>query len=408
MANLRFNLRGFALAVSSLLALGGCAVGPESGEVGVPPPSAAKSDCRFVWRGFMLDECRHFFGKELVKDYLDRMAALKLNVFHWHLSDDQAWRLDLPGMGELVRYGAKRSSTPLPGTDRKSDRTPYGPFFYTAADVKEIAGYAAARGILVVPEIEMPGHVRALLAAHPEFACEGVGETLVREPWTEFGVCKEVLCAGNDAALAYMERVLDEVMKLFPGEFIHIGGDECPKAAWKRCPRCQARIRECGLKDEVALQGWLTKRMAEYVAAKGRRAIGWDEVLDGERLPPSTVIQSWRGTEGGMAAAKRGHDVIMSPSEWTYFTIPEGLPGDPYKYRSWARKKRLPAAKMRAFDPEAGVPEELRSHILGAECCAWSEILCDRAELEYKTLNRLSAFAEAVTRGPAETVPRKP
>lgn len=351
---------------------------------------------RYGWRGFMLDECRHFFGKDVVKKYLDRMAALNLNVFHWHLTEDQAWRLDIPGMPELVKYGATRSSTPTPGNNEDSDGKVYGPYFYTPADVREIVEYAAQRNICVVPEIELPGHARALLAAHPEFACEGVGSTLAREPWTHFGICKDVLCAGNDEALAFYERVLDEVMKMFPSEFIHIGGDECPKDNWKKCPKCQARIKALGLKDEHALQGWVTTRMANYVASKGRRAIGWDEVLDGADLPKSTVIQSWHGAEGGIAAAKRGHDVIMSPCEWTYFTFAEGLKGDPYKYRPWVRGKFLPAAKMRAFSPEAGVPEEFRHHILGAECCAWSEVLCDVKELEYKTLHRLPAFAEAM------------
>ena len=357
---------------------------------------APAAPLRYGWRGFMLDECRHFFGKDVVKKYLDRMAALNLNVFHWHLTEDQAWRLDIPGMPELVKYGAARSSTPTPGKNEDSDGKPYGPFFYTADDVREIVDYAAARGIRVVPEIELPGHARALLAAHPEFACEGVGEKLVREPWTHFGICTDVLCAGNDEALKFYERVFDEVMKMFPGEFIHIGGDECPKDNWKKCPKCQARIKALGLKDERALQGWVTTRMANYIAAKGRRAVGWDEVLEGGDLPKSTVIQSWRGAKGGIAAAKLGHDVVMSPCEWTYFTFAEGLEGDPYKYRPWVRGKFLPAAKMRSFDPEAGVPEKLRPHILGAECCAWSEVLCDEKELEYKTLHRLPAFAEAL------------
>ena len=196
---------------------------------------APAAEYRYGWRGFMLDECRHFFGKDVVKKYLDRMAAMNLNVFHWHLTEDQAWRLDIPGMPELVKYGATRSSTPTPGKDEDSDGKAYGPYFYTPDDVREIVAYAAQRHIRVVPEIELPGHARALLAAHPEFACEGVGATLAREPWTHFGICKDVLCAGNDEALKFYERILDEVMKMFPGEFIHIGGDECPKDNWKKC-----------------------------------------------------------------------------------------------------------------------------------------------------------------------------
>ena len=353
---------------------------------------------KYEWRGLHFDEARHFFGKKTVKDYLVRMQKLKMNVFHWHLADDQGWRLDVPGFPELVKYGAVRTSTPIAGDDHKpleQDGKRYGPYFYTPADVKEIVDFAAARGIRVVPEIEIPGHVRALLAAHPEFSCAG---DLKREPWTNWGICDEVLCAGNDEAIAYYEKVLDAVMEMFPSEFIHIGGDECPKKAWKACPKCQARIRQLGLKDEDALQGWIMSRIVRHVAEKGRRAIAWDEILSCGDLPKGTVIQCWREFKYAAEAAKRGHDVIMSPYDWTYFTFAEGRPGDTYHYRGWTNGWKLPAAKMRAFDPAAGVPTELRSHILGAECCMWSEYVHNRKELDYKVLNRLAAFAEAMDR----------
>ena len=355
---------------------------------------------KFAWRGFMLDEARHFFGKEVVKSYLDRMAALKLNVFHWHLADDQGWRLDLPGMPELVKYGAARPSSPTPGMNDDSDNTPYGPFFYTVDDVKEVLAHADKLGIRVVPEIEIPGHMRAFLAAHPEFACRP--DAFPRTAWCHWGITEDVICAGNDAALAFYERVLDEVMKIFPGEFIHIGGDECPKTRWKACPKCQARMKAEGLKDEAALQGWITRRIVNYVASKGRRAIGWDEILEGGDLPKGTVVQSWRGAEGGLAAAKAGYDVIMSPCEWTYFTFAEGVPNDPYKYRTWVRGKTLPASKMRAFNPVEGIPAELRHHVLGGECCAWSETFYSLKELEFKTLHRIGSFAAALHDGPVE------
>ena len=204
--------------------------------------SAAEPRC--AWRGFMLDEARHFFGKEVVKSYLDRMARLKLNVFHWHLADDQGWRIDLPGMPELVKYGAVRPSSPTPGMNDDSDGKPYGPFFYTVDDLKEVVAYAGRLGIRVVPEIEIPGHVRAFLAAHPEFACRP--DAFPRTAWNHWGITEDVICAGNDEALAFYERVLDKVMEIFPGEFIHIGGDECPRTRWKACPKCQARMKASG------------------------------------------------------------------------------------------------------------------------------------------------------------------
>ena len=349
----------------------------------------------YTWRGFMLDEARHFFGKETVKSYLDRMAEHKLNVFHWHLTDDQGWRIDLPGFPELVQYGARRSGTPVAGSNTQSDGKPYGPFFYTPEDIREIVEYADRLGIRVVPEIEFPGHVRALLAAHPEFACDP--KRIVREPWCEFGVAKDVLCLGNEAAIEYCERILDQVMELFPSEFIHIGGDECPDANWQACAKCQARMQAEGLESTKALQGYFTRRIVRHVAAKGRRTIGWDEILAGGDLPSNTVIQCWRGAKSGLAAARAGYDVVMSPSEWCYFTFREGLEGDPYKYRPWTKNRKLSAEKMRAFSPRANFPKELKGRVLGGECCAWSEFLYSREELEYKTLTRLPAFASALT-----------
>ena len=351
--------------------------------------------------GFMLDEGRHFFGKETVKAYLDRMARLGYNTFHWHLTDDQGWRLDLPGMPELVRYGAVRPHSPLPGgSDDASDNTPYGPFFYSVPALKEVVAYAAERSIRGVPEIDLPGHVRALLAAHPEFSC--AGESLPREPWCRYGVCEEVLCAGNDEALAFCKRILDAVLDIFPSEFIHVGGDECPKVRWKACPKCQARLRKEGVPDEHALQGWMMRQLILHLESKGRRAIGWDEIFDcDDDLPRGTVIQKWRRTTGreiAVEAARKGYDVIMSPLPLTYLSIPEGLPGDPYRYRPWVVESglRLPAEKVRQFNPMADIPEDCRSHIIGGECCVWTEVIHDRAELDYKVLNRLEAFAEAM------------
>ena len=365
----------------------------------IPVPVSAPR--RVQWRGFLLDEARHFFGKEAVKALLERMAALGLNVFHWHLTDDQGWRIDLSGMPELVRFGVRRSSSPTPeGGDLSSDGTSYGPFFYTEGDIREIVAFAADRGITVVPEIDLPGHVMALLAAHPEFACEGV--SLPREPLCTYGICNDVLCLGSDAAVAFCERILDAVCGLFPSEFIHLGGDECPTTRWKACPRCQARILSEGLPNESALQGWLMRRLVERLAGRGRRAVVWNEALACGDLPPSTIVQAWNGdaAEDAAAAARKRHDVILSPMRETYFSIPEGLPGDPYHYRAWVRQNgwTLPAERVRAFNPFAYVPPELSGKVLGGECCAWTEVIHDRAELEYKVFNRLTAFGEAMLR----------
>lgn len=198
--------------------------------------------------------------------------------------------------------------------------------------------------------------------------------------------------------LACYRRIFDEVLKMFPGEYVHIGGDECPKAQWKNCPKCRARMESEGLADVEALQGWITRQMVEYVSARGRRVIGWDEILDGGELPKGTIIQSWRGTKGGIAAAKRGYDVIMSPSQYLYFSIPEGRPDDHYPTRYWSRinNSRLPAEKVRSFDPLAGIPPEATKRILGAECCIWTEVVHSPEELRFKAFNRLGAFAQAM------------
>lgn len=348
---------------------------------------------RFPWRGFLLDEARHFFGKATVKDYLDHMQRVGINRFHWHLADDQGWRIDVPGYPELVKYGGQRASTPKDGQENISDGIPYGPFFYKPEDIREIVDYAALRQIEVIPEIEIPGHVRAFLAAHPEFSCAG---DLSREAWNEWGVCKDVVCAGNDDALAYYERVVDEVMKMFPSGYFHLGGDECPKDRWKVCPKCQSRIRELGLKDEASLQGWLVTRVARHVSSRGKRAICWDEILACADVPTNIIIQCWRDAKYVADAVKRGHEVIVSPFEYTYFTFAEGLPGDPYHYRSWTGGESLPAAKIRLFDPLRGVPTRHREKVIGGECCLWSEFVHDRRELDYKVLSRLASFGEAM------------
>ena len=358
----------------------------------------------FGWRGLMLDEGRHFFGKETVKHVLDLMADHKLNVFHWHLTEDQGWRLSIDRFPELVRYGAVRPESVAVGhtghvshvsrKDAVMNGEPYGPFFYTKDDVREILAYAAERHIRVVPEIELPGHVRALLAAHPEFSCRG---DLPRVPRTVNDIEDEVLCAGNDAAIRFLEQVLDEVCALFPDAFIHIGGDECPKARWKACPKCQARIRALGLGDEAALQGWVTKHFTDYLARKGRRAIGWDEVVEGNP-DKATVIHVWHDAKG-LKAAEAGYDVVVSAVSSTYFSVPQGTADDPFTYLSPGMRCDL--GKAYGFDPYGTLSEKARRHVIGAECCMWSACTWNRFDLDFKLWPRACAFAEAVWTHPA-------
>lgn len=350
---------------------------------------------RFRWRGVMLDEGRHFFGKEAVKNLLDTMAKYKLNVFHWHLTEDQGWRLEIPQFPDLVKYGSVRpesaTRTCRGGPDDfRGDGQQYGPYFYTASDIKEILSYAKERFITVVPEIEIPGHVRALLAAYPQFACR---ENLPRIPRLMYGVEYDVLCAGNDEAIRFMEKVYDVVCELFPDSYIHIGGDECPKERWKECKKCQARIKELGLKDEDGLQAWITRHFTEYLAKKGRRTIGWDEVLAGNP-GKDTIIQNWRRSKYGTDAAEKGHDVIISPVWITYFSVPQGIEDDPFTYLSPHMRSTL--KNVYAFDPLSQMTGSTSSRVLGAECCLWSECIWNEYDLAWKMWPRTLAFAEAV------------
>ena len=355
---------------------------------------------RFAWRGLMVDEGRFFFGKDAIKETLDRMAACGLNVFHWHLTEDQGWRLEIKRFPELTDIGAVRPYSPKVHTEADPDGIPYGPHFYTEKDVAEILSYAKERGIRVIPEIEIPGHIRALLAAHPEFSCRG---DLPKETPGWFDIMEDVLCAGNDEALRYLEQVFDEVCRIFPDEVIHIGGDECPKTRWKACPKCQARMKELGLGDERALQGWIVRRIAEHLAEKGRRAMAWDEVLESGTCPTNVIIQCWRGREHAVTAAKRGHDVVMSPWKETYLSLPESRE-DPVTYRRPVDQYDTFVTRegLRAFDPLAGIPAEFAGRILGAECCCWSEGTREAETLLRKTWPRAELFAKALRDGAAK------
>lgn len=366
----------------------------------------------YPWRGMLIDDCRHFFGKDVLKNVIDQMAQYKMNVLHWHLTEDQAWRIDIPGYPELVKYGAVRPASPKFGAKLKheangeysaeTDGQTYGPFFYTEADVKEIIAYAAERHVKVVPEIELPGHVFAALAAYPEFACKP--ENLAkRTPRSIWGIEKDVLCIGNNKAIKFMEDVLDYVCRLFPSDVVHIGGDECPQVRWKDCPKCQKRIKDEGLGDEKGLQPWITKHFVKFLAARGKRALGWDEYLLGEGIPKSAMGMSWRlGKQGAGHAwlspsdlAAKGHDVVMTPNSYCYIDYGQGLKDDPFQYIGG----RITLEKCHSMDLCEGVPENLRSHIVGGQGNNWSEYTWNKFDLEWKMWPRGCALAEVFWSG---------
>jgi hexosaminidase len=321
---------------------------------------------RFGWRGVLLDCCRHFVDVPTIERLIDLMALHKLNRLHWHLTEDQAWRLEIQAHPELTEIGAWRTD---------ADGTRYGGF-YTQDDARHVVAYAARRGITVVPEIELPGHSQAALAARPDLGCRGEA-IAVQSHW---GVWPDVYCAGNDGTFRFLEDVLAEVLAIFPSEFIHIGGDECPKDRWRECDACQARILRERLSGEDGLQSWFVGRIERWLAARGRRLIGWDEILEGG-LPAGATVQSWRGVGGAIAAARQGHDTIVSPTSHCYLDADIGV---------------IDLATAHAFDP---VPEQLTAdeaaHVLGAEMNMWTEY-APQAVLDERLFPRLCALAEAM------------
>ena len=370
-------------------------------------PCCVISDApQYKWRGMHFDDCRHFFGKDVLKKTLDIMAQYKMNVLHWHLTEDQGWRLDVPGYPELVKYGAVRPESPRHGAvmrktatggrDMERDGQTYGPFFYTEADVREILAYAAARHITVVPEIELPGHVFAALAAYPELACRP--ENLAkRTPRLIWGIEKDVLCLGNDQAIRFMEDVLDYVCRLFPSEVIHIGGDECPQDRWRECPKCRKRIKDEGLGDEKGLQPWVTRHFVKFLADRGKRVIGWDEYLLGD-VPANAIGMRWRVGGGGAGhkclspkeITEKGHDIVMTSCSHCYLDYAQGLADDPFQYIGG----RITLEKAHSLDLCAEVPENLRSHVLGGQGNNWSEYTWNQYDLEWKMWPRGCALAE--------------
>lgn len=369
---------------------------PASDKVWALPLAKIEDSPRFAYRGLHLDVARHFFDMDEVKRYIDIMAVHKLNILHWHLTDDQGWRIEIKKYPELTRIGSIRKRTII-GHSRRSntyDNTPYGEgCWFTQEQIREIIGYAASKGIEIIPEIDLPGHMQSALAVFPDLGCTGGPY----EVWDRWGVSKDVLCAGKEGTMEFLKNVLSEVAELFPSEYVHIGGDECPKDRWENCPACQAKIAELGLKDdeehsaEHYLQSYVMAEMETFLASKGKRIIGWDEVLDGEVTPDVTVM-SWRGVAGGHKAAKMGHDVIMAANNYFYFDYYQAkdTAGEPLAIGGY-----VPVSKVYSYEPfTEDMTEEERSHIIGIQANLWTEYIKTPEGLEYMLLPRLSALSE--------------
>lgn len=351
---------------------------------------------RFAYRGMHLDVSRHFFDAEMVKRYLDIMEIHKLNTLHWHLTDDQGWRIEIKKYPRLTEYGSIRKKT-LVGHLFESDtydNTPYGEGMWFSQDqIKEIIAYAASKGIQIIPEIDLPGHMLAALAAYPELGCTGGPYDV----WGKWGVADDVLCAGREETMLFLEDVLGEVADLFPSDYFHIGGDECPKVRWEKCPRCQAKIKELGLEDrdgykaEHYLQSYVMRRMTSFLEKKGKKIIGWDEILEGE-IAENAIVMSWRGTDGGIKAAKKGHDVIMTPNSFYYFDF---YPTEDKENEPLAIGGYIPVEKCYSYEPftKETTPEE-QKHILGIQANLWTEYITTDDHLEYMLLPRMAALSE--------------
>jgi hexosaminidase len=343
---------------------------------------------RYEWRGMHLDVARHMFPLDFIKQYVDLLALHKFNTFHWHLTDDQGWRIEIKHYPKLTEVGSQRTATPLPSDPNQMVPETYKGY-YTQEEIKEIVAYARKRCINIVPEIDFPGHTTAALASYPHLGCTE-GPYKVRTSW---GIAKDILCAGKEEVYAFVRNVLDEVMELFPSSYIHIGGDEVPKDRWEQCPHCQSMIKKHNLEDENGLQTYFVKRIHHYLHQKGRKLIGWDEIAD-EDLPSNITIMSWRGTKPGTKSALRGHNVIMSPTSHCYFDY----------YQSQDRKSEppanggfLPLEKVYTFDPVPdALPTSKRAHILGGQGNVWTERISSTRLVEYMAFPRATALAEAL------------
>jgi hexosaminidase len=347
---------------------------------------------RFGYRGVSLDVARHFQPVEFIKKYIDLLALHNVNRFHWHLTDDQGWRIEIDSFPGLTEVGSMRSETVIGRNSGEYDGTPHGGY-YTKAELKEVVEYAKERYITIIPEVDLPGHMLAALTAYPELGCSGGPYNVVGE----WGIFDDILCAGKEETFDFLEAIITEVMEIFPSELIHIGGDEAPKTRWEECALCQARIKELGLTDknghtaEHYLQSYVTARVEEFLNKNGRNIIGWDEILEGE-LAPNATVMSWRGMEGGIQAAKMGHDVIMTPTTFSYFDYyqAQNIGEEPFGIGGY-----LPVEQVYSFEPAPDIlSEDEKKHILGPQANLWTEYIKTPEHVEYMILPRLAAMSE--------------
>lgn len=343
---------------------------------------------RFKWRGMHLDPCRHFVSAEWTKKFIDLMAMHKLNTLHWHLTEDQAWRIEIKKYPKLTEIGAWRKGTGFGlkehTTKYYNDKGQYGGF-YTQEEIRDIVRYAAQRNITVVPEIELPGHAMAALVAYPQLSCTGGPFEIPLRA----GVMPDVYCPGKESTFHFLQDVLVETMRLFPSEIIHIGGDECPKTRWESCPDCQKRIKDENLHNEHELQSYVIKRIEKFMNEHKRRIIGWDEILEGG-LAPNAAVMFWRGVGGAAPIARKGHDVVLCPTSHCYFDYGQASQGEP-RFMGGV----ITLEKAYSFEPmPGGLDETAQQHILGIQATLWSEFFPDEKHVEYMAAPRISALAE--------------
>ena len=354
---------------------------------------------RFAYRGMHLDVSRHFFPADSIKKYIDILALHNMNTLHWHLTDDQGWRIEIKKYPELTTIGSQRKETVIGRNSGEYDGKPYGGF-YTQDEIRDVIAYAKERFVTIIPEIDLPGHQQAALAAYPDLGCTGGPY----EVWTQWGISDDVICAGNDKAMQFLEDVLSEVIDLFPSEYIHIGGDECPKVRWKTCPKCQARIKAEGIKGdqkhsaEEYLQSYVISRMEKFVESKGRHIIGWDEILEGG-LAPNATVMSWRGVDGGIEAAKQHHNVIMTPNTYLYFDYYQSTDteNEPLAIGGY-----LPLERVYSLEPTAGIPDEYKKYVIGVQANLWTEYIPTFSQVEYMVMPRMAALAEVQWTDPSK------
>jgi len=377
-----------------------CPIELENGELPIEtivPTCIIKDSPKFSYRGMHLDVSRHFFNVDFIKTYLDMIALHKMNVFHWHLTDDNGWRIEIkkyPGLTEKSAWRVDRTHQPWKEQSpiRKNEKPTYGGF-YTQEEIREVVSYAASRNITVIPEIEMPGHTSEVFAAYPELSCRG--ETLPVQPGTYWPTV-DIFCAGNDSVFTFLENVLSEVFDLFPSKYVHIGGDEAEKTFWKTCKKCQKRIINQKLKNEHELQSWFIKRVEKFILSKNKKLIGWDEILEGG-LAKSATVMSWRGVKGGIEAASAGHDVVMCPTSHCYFDYYQANPNNsPLAFGGLVTLKNV-----YSFDP---IPKKIlkkdEKYILGAQGNLWTEYVQTPERAQYRVLPRMTALSEVLWSGP--------